>query len=68
MASLYVLSFPGAEVKDFVIFDNLKEATDALNSLYNLTKDVVDYTVEVFDKSESGKYISTGNYIKCELV
>jgi hypothetical protein len=68
MASLYVLTFTGAEVKDLVIFDNLKEATDALNKLYELTKNIPDFSVEVFDKSDSGKYVSTGNYIKCELV
>jgi hypothetical protein len=68
MASLYVLTFTGAEVKDLVIFDNLKEATDALNKLYELTKNIPDFSVEIFDNSDSGKYVSTGNYIKCELV
>jgi hypothetical protein len=68
MASLYMLTFVGAEVKDYIIYDNLKEATDALNDLFKMTGNNPEYCIEIFDKSDTGKYISTGNYIKCELV
>lgn len=68
MASLYVLMFNGASIKDFILFDSLKEAISALNDAHNNSINEKEYWIEVFEKKENGAYMSTDNYIKREFI